>query len=138
MTRSTIAPSAGESDLRRSIKQLQQRETDQAQILSAIRAELRAFERALARQRGERVGNDKSNPATNAGSGNVERVAEYLRVNRRASQAAISHDLGMNSGTVFWAVHALQQAGRAHTRGEREGRSPVWHYGLKRGPKPRG
>jgi predicted transcriptional regulator len=125
-------PAPERRDLERKLRDARVREAEARAIFDAVHAEVRAFERAVARQDGQRVGNDKSDPAKNAGNVNVERVAAYLREHRRASQAQITRDLQMNSGTVFWAVTALKQANRIHTRGQREGRSPIWHYGRAR------
>lgn len=57
-----------------------------------------------------------------AGQGNVERVREYLAAGP-ATKATITRALGVNNGTITYALRHLEESGEARTTGRKEGRS---------------
>jgi hypothetical protein len=60
-----------------------------------------------------------------AGPGNVERVAAALRsAGGRATQAALTEQTGLNSGTMTYALRALEERGAVRRTGESVRRSP--------------
>lgn len=61
-----------------------------------------------------------------AGRGNLTEIEQYLVSHRIATQHQVAEALGKNSGTVTWAMRALEQDGKVKPTGRKINGSPEW------------
>lgn len=70
--------------------------------------------------------------AQRAGKGNVTKAESILR-GGPLTKADLTKRMGINDGTVTYALRALEETGRARKTGERVKGSDVYEYVVKRG-----
>ena len=81
-------------------------------------------EKRARRARRQRVTPERTSERQ-AGPGNVEKVAAALRsAGGRATQAVLTERTGLNSGTMTYALRALEERGAVRRTGESVRRSP--------------
>lgn len=103
---------------------LRQHKVGLVKLEDARRALVRT-RRARRRTRGEKV---TKTPLQRAGRGNVTKARDLLRHNGPTAKAQVTRLLGLNDGTVTYALRALEEAGEARKTGERIGGSDVYEY----------
>lgn len=82
---------------------------------------LESMRRALVKdaKRAARQTNGERTPIQRAGRGNVAKVAAMLKSKGPMTKAEVTHELGMNNGTVTYALRALEEQGQARKTGNR-------------------
>jgi ribosomal protein S25 len=122
---------------------------EERDALAAIGRVRREHERALARLEASRralTGKQVSRrPAVKAertalqraGKGNVEKVLALLRREGAHTRGEITQKLGMNNGTVTWAIRHLEEQGKIKRTGEQRRGSDEFQMALVRRAKKR-
>lgn len=116
---------------------------ERRQVISEIETALREHRTALARleesrkalgRRPKRRKQAARTPLQRAGRGNVQKALDFLQSNGATPKAAITASLGINDGTVTYALKHLEDTGRVRQTGERVRGSNVYEYvPLRRG-----
>jgi predicted transcriptional regulator len=95
-----------------------------------VLARLEDSRHALVRARSPRVRAVRAvkTAAQRAGKGNMEKAADFLRHNGPTTKAGVTKSLGINDGTVHYALLALEEIGQVRKTGERDRGSDVYEY----------
>lgn len=70
--------------------------------------------------------NGKLDPATVAGPKALKAIESMMKNLGRAAQATVVKRTKLNSGTVSYALRALEGEGKVRRTGDVDGRSPIW------------
>lgn len=79
-----------------------------------------------------RVSTAVKTAAQRAGRGNIVKARDLLQHNGPMTKASITKELGINDGTVTYALRALEETGEVQRTGERVHGSDVFEYVTRR------
>jgi hypothetical protein len=119
---------------RRSLEQIEAERQTIALIEQARREHKLALDRllstrkALVSRRVRRGAKGVKTAFQRAGKANVEKARDFLRHNGPTPKAQVTRALGINDGTVTYALRALEERGEARKTGERVHGSDVYEF----------
>jgi|SRR4051812_8498657 Fic family protein len=103
--------------------------------ITQIEAALREHRQALVKLQDARralVGKTVKSSFERAGRANIEKARQILQHNGPTAKAQVTRMLGINDGTVTYALRHLEEIGEARKTGERVRGSDVYEYVTKR------
>lgn len=71
------------------------------------------------KKRAKRLRSAPLNAAAQAGKANIEKVRTAARTKRQATQAELADASGVGTGSMTWAIRALEEAGEIRATGNR-------------------